>query len=296
MRKDKPTFYTIVVLLIIFIPMSIYGTYLKLNETTEVYNVNEDFYFNGSLYFYENGNLLGTYECISTCGYATSSEEEFIDNYYTDGTTENLGIINSTFTFLQDGEDIFMYNISSGTKLLSYENIKFYNTVNNENIVIVKFGDFWGAVSLDNMTPSITIKYDELSIGNITTDGVLDANYVLAKSSGSYMIIDSENKQISSSFDNEIVDYTKEYIITYNEKYQFYSYEGEEYLDKYEITDYKVTENYIAVYYNKYILVYSDISSSYKDLYVVNDYETFELVEENNIPIVYIDGVDITND
>lgn len=75
--KDKPIFYIIILLLVVFLPVCIYGTIrqLKNKKPTEPDN---NTYKDGFLYFYEDNKLVGKYKCLGTCSYAGGSKKKKI--------------------------------------------------------------------------------------------------------------------------------------------------------------------------------------------------------------------------
>lgn len=296
MKKDKPTGITIILLFILFLSISIYGGILKLNnEEVVIENTNQDFYFNGSLYFYSDANeLLGTYECKTLeCGYAQSSDETFIDYYYVSENDYEIGIISNSFVILQDGEEIFIYNFSLNSIVVEFEDLKYYNTSNSENIILVKENGFWGARSLTSLLPDVEVMYDELSIANNVVDGLLDSSHLLAKFNNEYFIVDNLNNTLSVKFSSEIVDYTNDFIITYDEFYHVFDYEGNELLN-YELSYYTKSENYYVFVYNNYVLIYDDLFSTYINYITISDYEEISIIESNDgTYAVYVDGESI---
>ena len=79
--KDKKTLITIIVLLVIILPMGIYGTIKNFNTgktETKDDNPNKEFIYNNKLYFYYENELLATYEC-STCNNASNEIDDVKD-------------------------------------------------------------------------------------------------------------------------------------------------------------------------------------------------------------------------
>lgn len=298
MRKDKPTFITLLVLFVVFLGMSIYGGVVKYNnrEISTGENVNKEFYYSGSLYFYDEvGELLGTYKCVTdTCGYAISADETYLDYYYSSGETYEIGTVNSDYVFLQDGENVILYNFSLGFDILTFEEIKFYNTTNTENFVLVKLNGLWGAITLSDLSRNIEIMYEELSIGDITSGDYLSGNYLLAKFNNMYYIIDNKNITLSEKFSSEIVDYTEKYIITYDDFYHVYDYEGNEVIN-FDLSYYTKSDNYYAFVYNNFLIIYSDLSSGYIEAINIDDYTDIAIEEDENGYKIYVDDVELVH-
>ncbi len=296
MGSNKPTLYVMIVLFVTFLSLSIYGAYAMYDENKEITNDNKEFYFNGKLYFYQNEELLGTYECANDfCGYATSFEEEYITDYFTGGTVSNLGIINSDYVFLQDGEEIFLYSISLEMKINIYEEIKFYNTYSSENYILVKSDGLWGAVSLTTLRPVISVMYEELSVLNISSYGKLSGKYLLAKLNGESFIITSEGELASQRYTGEVAFADENYIVLYDESYHIYDFEGTEYLSSYTVTQIDYSDNYYVVVWDNYAVVYSYFSLSYIEYLNLNNNGVVTIVEENGLYTIYEDGNELTN-
>ena len=110
-EKNKMTFITIVVLLSIFSLFDIIGT---IKHIVRDVNIKKQFKFNNQLYFYSNGDLLGTYECldITKCDYAT----------YSNGTKSS--IIGNKYALIKDKNAVILYNIVDSKKELAFEEVK----------------------------------------------------------------------------------------------------------------------------------------------------------------------------
>lgn len=295
MKKDLPTFIVILLLFLVSLSGSIYGFVLKFNSNefnNTLENTNKDFYFNGSLYFYSNeGELLGNYDCLNEdCGYIKSDDENFINYYYESAENIDFGVINDSFVFLQDGDEKFLYAITLASKILTYEEVKYYDTFNTENYILVKYEGYWGAVSLSDLSRNVEFKYDELSLADNLINNELDGSTILAKLNGLYYLIDNEDNIISESFSNQIVYYNTDSIVTYDETYNVYDYNGNKKIS-YDFKYFDKTTNYFVFVFNNYLLVYDDLSNKYIDMYTISDYSDIRIEEDNSLLSIYIDGI-----
>ena len=186
MKTKKSTLITIIVLLVIFLPLAIYGTYASHRGEVEVKNVNKDFYFNGFLYFYdESGKEKGRYECVSTdCGYVNTiiDDDEYNINYYEDGQEEKLAYSNNDFALIQDNAEIFVYSLKLNQRIVTFKAVKDYHAkINGEAIIAQNEEGKWGVLMLPNMTTIIPYEYDFIGLANKLVDGKLDISTLIVK-------------------------------------------------------------------------------------------------------------------
>ncbi|MBQ4584352.1 MAG: hypothetical protein IJA94_05650 [Bacilli bacterium] len=203
MEKNKYTFYSIVILLIILVPCSIYGTYMHIKTNA---NINHEFKFNNKLYFYENDKLLGTYDCKSDdCDYAIHSSTK-------------SSIINSQYTFISDDKKVYLYDITSKESLKTYEEVQ---TI-MENIYKVRQNGLWGAISISaTLNTLLECSYDDLEFKN---------NKFLALKDNKWSIYQNQKELFSTEL--EIKDFTEELVVVTNNGIdKLYDYQSKEYLE-----------------------------------------------------------------
>lgn len=292
MKKDKPTGIVIIVLFVFFLSISIYGGVLKKELANSFLNLNKDFYFLGELYFYDDeGEFITTYECVTdSCGYAVSGSEEYLTYYYENGDMEHLDIINDEYVFLQDGDDVILYNLILSSVILTFEEIKFYNVENTGNYIFVKLDGLWGTFSLTTLSNNIEYKYDELSIGKFYNGTKLNGLYVYAKSGNSSYIVNNFDKVLSASFTEEVVDYTTSAIVTYNEYYNVFNYSGELILTS-DFTYYTRSDNYFALVSGNDLFIYNNLTSGYIEVYSVDNFNEITILETEDGYEVYADDL-----
>lgn len=259
MEKNKGTLITIIILLLVFIPCTILGMIKHFEDQ----NKNREFYFNGKLHFYNGEVLLGTYECkTEKCGYA---EYEEIDTEKKIETT----LINNQYAFIKDGNDLFVQDVTTNTKILDFEEIKSYSIPIENNSYIAKHEGKWGVISLEpSILSVINYEYDDLYLNYNNTINELSLEKVIVKEAENYKIIKDKEEVFSTT--NQIVEFTDNLIITLLEdgSYEIVDYDNKDYFSQDHIVRYLIIDNYLAIW-TPYNL----------DLYSIN--------EDSNPPVNY---------
>ncbi|MBO5095952.1 MAG: hypothetical protein J6B98_03680 [Bacilli bacterium] len=259
MEKNKGTLITIIILLLVFIPCTIFGMIKHFEDQ----NKNREFYFNGKLHFYNGEVLLGTYECkTEKCGYA---EYEEIDTEKKIETT----LINNQYAFIKDGNDLFVQDVTTNTKILDFEEIKSYSIPIENNSYIAKHEGKWGVISLEpSILSVINYEYDDLYLNYNNTINELSLEKVIVKEAENYKIIKDKEEVFSTT--NQIVEFTDNLIITLLEdgSYEIVDYDNKDYFSQDHIVRYLIIDNYLAIW-TPYNL----------DLYSIN--------EDSNTPVNY---------
>lgn len=248
MEKNKYTLYTIIFLLIICLPCSIYGTYKHV--LTNV-NVNQKFKFNNKLYFYEDSKLLGTYDCDSeNCNYTT-----FTNN---DSTAT---IINSRYTFITDDKKTYLYDITAGKKLKRYDEVHY----TMGNVYIVREKELWGAININTTINRIfDCNYDALKFKN---------NKFLALKDKKWTISQGQNELFSSYL--EIKDFNNDFIIlTDGVNDKIVDFENNEYINTISDKSLSFVSDFILLKRsnNYYVYQFNKIAEGYTPAVIGNFY------------------------
>lgn len=259
----KGVLITIIVLLIIFIPLSICSFVLhKMDDekgfTKHEENLNHEFYYQNKLYFYDNTDkLIGTYDCTTTnCNYAKSTinDEKYAIDYY---KTEDLEtkLIQNRYAFLTDAEsngNPFLYDVQNHRKTVSFSSIKNYGIGIEENNVIVEDDEGkFGVLSLD-ADPKIVIDYEYDFIGlanfiNNEKNEVMNDLYV-AKKAKEWFLIDKNGAVLTDPLKREIVSYNGQNIIVKdNFGYYLINYNNDEVLTESPYTSLSFTGKYLNI-------------------------------------------------
>ena len=229
-------------------------------------------------YRYEDGKLifldksdkeLGTYECknknIEKClvaknDYSSDKFERIISVDESNQEIERTSqIYHDNFVFVQDGEDIVIYDIKKGESDLKLKTIKTYGT--NDLAVVEDETNKFGLLEIKNTGYSYLIKPNYDNLGIINTE----LSYLIATDKDKNYIIDTSDKKLSSAFSSNIMSVNKKYIVTSSgSSYNLYDYKNKELLSGYD---------YIGLHSNLISLVNS------KKLYLM-DNELNKLYEE----------------
>lgn len=245
----KGTLIMLVVLLVIFLPLTVAGFYFHFAGTPEDVtkdNPNHDFHYDNKLWFYDaDDNLIGTYECVtSNCDYATSyinDGEYSIDSYVPSEGEDGLlmdSVINNQFVFLTDFEsadyEAFLYDIKNGVsyKTVTYTSVKDYGVGIAGNLFIVENSNHkYGVLQIGEMAQLVVpFEYDFIGLVNATDEnGQILGDYFVAQQSGSWFILGSGGAVVSTASTEGIVTYNGTYIITKDttDHYHLVNYQNE---------------------------------------------------------------------
>lgn len=289
-KENKSILVIIIVLLIIFLPLSLLGIYLNfanvLTDKTDTDLSNNsnissnEKYKDGTLYFYDSdNNLLGTYNCVSTkCSYGKSIIDDTdysID--YLNTKSQDFNIVNNRFIFINDENKYKLYDITNKKVIAEYDQVKNYNNMMQDDLYIVMSNNKWGVVKIgETIETIIDFQYDFIGlIDNIdSSTNLLNSDNYVVKKDGIWYIVDKENDLISNPLSNEIASYNDVLIgVKSEDTYYLYDYYGQR---KLEITGF----NYIS-FTNKYI----NIVDKNNNLYVydyINDKKISDDIKLDN--------------
>lgn len=249
MKNNKFVLPIIIIFLLFFLPLSIYGIYSNKNSILSIDNPNHEHKYNNKLYYYDdNDNLIGYYECLSEdCDDAKTIIEDENNIYYDKGTNENIGLLSNNNVFISDNNIIKLYNLNSKVTILELKLIKNYNTTIDGNLLIVKnTEDKYGVMDLNLVNYKIMPEYDYLAINNSFDGENIIASKLIAKKDDIYYLIDINNKKITADFNNNIYDYNDNIVVCNNDnKYMIYKYDGTKLLDYQEIIKINILKNEI---------------------------------------------------
>lgn len=249
MNKEAPkkgAFILIIVLLVIFAPLSIISFALHImssnNQNQELVNVNHDFYYQGKLYFYNDDTLLGTYTCKSSkefCGYVKSKSEDekyAISSYQS--LEKEIPVIQDHYVFLVDGEGSkpFLYDIGLNKSLITYDLVNNYNIgLEQERFIVKNEQGKYGVLGLLGQI-QIIVPYEYDFIGSVdfidSDSGLLMADNFVALKDGMWYLIGNQGAILTEPVSKEIVSYTGQYIIIKDmERYSLINYQNEQVLE-----------------------------------------------------------------
>ncbi len=304
MINHKITLWAIIVLLILFIPLTIFSTYMHFNKGPVVQeNPNHEFKFENKLYFYNEVNeLIGKYECSnSICDLAiNSNNEDYSLEEYEDEDTK-FELVNNRYAFICDKndkekEEIKLYDLSLNRILATYKAVKNYGIGIEGDIYIVKNNDDkYGVIGFnEGIALKIPFKYDYIGLVNkidSETEKIASSKYAVMKDK-KWQLTDLNNAEFTSNIDGDIASYNEEYIILKNgSNYKLIDYNGRNYLN----------EGYLYLgFYSKYIEIIDNFNNFYlynmknsekiSKEYSVKDISDVDLKQENNNIIISING------
>lgn len=271
--KNKPTLIAIIVLLVIFVPLSIYTTYLKLFKVEELPDTK-------------------TQEVTSYL----DDIDKFVD-IKTDGQRTSIGtfkIANKDYTFVLKDNTVYLHSIADNLNILDYQAIKFYNSYIENNLLIVKRDNKWGIINLNSLQPVVKPEYDYLGLIDDEKDGVLNTNTFIGLKNNFYSLykLGDSFKKVSSDFKDIIYTYNnnQKVIITINnDRYKVYDFNGNNLLENYEITKAAITNNYLAIIDSQNNLyLFNRVPGLPFENYSVKDVSKLKLKESANTLEIYL--------
>lgn len=223
-KSNRGVLVLIILLLIIFSTLSIWGYIANKNGVGQKENVNREFKYNGKLYFYNMLELVGTYKCkTNDCDYATGTIDdlEYAINYYNTVSDLKTSLIAKKYALLVDGSnEVLLYDIVNSNIVNKYKEVKNYGIGIDGNYYILKDqNDKWGVIKLDDEVKTvIDFKYDYIGLHNDIKLGTkkLDGSIFVVKDNNYWRLISNEGIEKSTLFTNEIFDYNERYVITKN--------------------------------------------------------------------------------
>lgn len=299
MENKKPAAITIVVLLLIFTPLTIIGLLFRDDRHPLEENPTHDFFYKGYLWFYDkNDEFLSKYECMTNiCDYTISviNDDTYNMKYYKEGNSPKMTLLDDKYTFLTDGSVIYLYDAQSGSTLQTYKALKNYSTnINGDYYIIQNTNDLWGVLMVNEMLASVLpFQYDFIGLPNkILTENTLASDKFIVKKDSKWFIVNNENNAISGYIDNPIIEITDDYIFSQDEnKIRVYSYDNLEYLKTFQIKDYILIDGYVGIITDNFVLVYKHLGENYiKSITIPSKDDKVTMEKKDNNLNVLING------
>ncbi len=266
--QDKKTLISIIVLLVIFIPLSVLGTikHFEPEDDTPVDdNPNKELIYEDKVYLYDdNGVLLDTYNC-DDCSKAeiVLDESEYHTNYYKNGNEEFGPVIDENWAIFMEDDDYALYNLAGHMVGGYYQSVKNYKVGMTNKALIYKYNGEWGVTFLDNSAEGITSsqhQYEYLTLCAHLKNNLLDTSYFISKRKSLWFLLDNNGNAVTV-VRSEIVDYSSNYIVTYDDGYHIFDLEENEYLQY--MTKDKVfgIDKYIVILVNNVLYFYENCNA-----------------------------------
>ena len=270
MDNKKSILAVLILLLVIFVPLTIFSVYLKFSgydtnrkENTPEQNTKKDnqivenkdksTYKDGVLYFYDkNKNQIGTYTCKKDpCSYATSliDDKSYAIDYLANDS-EEIPIILDRYAFINDDNQVYLYDVLNNELIGTYKAVKNYNNMTDPSIMIALADNKWGVIKLaDKVTTMIPFQYDFIGLTNdLNDDGLLSNEYFVIKSNISWAIVDDSGVVMSNYLTNEISSYNGLLIgIKAGNTYYLYDREGVRVVDEKGFNYVSFVDRYINI-------------------------------------------------
>ena len=228
MKNNKMVLPVIIILLIIFLPLTVIGSYKSLSKGTSLENPSKEHKYNNKLFYYDSeGKLLGTYECTSSdCDDAQTEIDDEINDFYKEGDKNDIGVFNTDNVFIKDNDKIYLYSLGTKIKLLTLNMLKNYNSDIEGNYLIVKNEEnLYGLFDLNVGNFKIKPSYDYMALANKTDGEVIKSDKIIVEKLKGYYLIDKDDNSLTSTFGVPIYDYNDNLIISKNNDiYSFYTY------------------------------------------------------------------------
>lgn len=309
MKNKKITLGVIIILLIIFLPISIFSTvrHFQVTHAPEE-NPNHEFKYDGKLYFYDGNNLLGTYTCKNAnnyCDYAQIKQNtvtSLIEKKIDENTTSP--IIDNRFVFIMDTADeidsseILLYDLSINQVIGHYKEVKNYGIgIQDDYFILENQHDLWGMVYFnDGINVKLPFQYDFIGLADkIDSESNKIASDILAiRQDDAWHIIDANGKIYIDDLTSDLISYNDEYyIIKENNILQLKNFKNQVILNN-NFTYLNFYNDYLEIIDSQNQFYLYDIRSTQRisNFYPVESIEDIELkTEDNQIQIIQNDEV-----
>ena len=306
MRNSTITFWTIVVLLLLLLPMTIYGTSMHIkNAQPVIENPNHAFKYEGKLYFYDGNTLLGTYACqgnVANCDISSSSDNyPYSLNEKKIEKNSRLPVIANRYVFIKDldadKENILFYDLTLKQVLKKYKEIKNYGIGIANNYYILKdTDDFYGVLAINNdFRLLLPFQYNYIGLTNKmdSEEDKIASDIFAVLQNGKWTLIDINGATFTEPMQSEIFSYNSEYVVlkdNMTNTMQLVDYSNNILFNNFKYID----------FYNKYVLFMDNFNNFYlydmnerarvSNTYSISSIEDVELKLENNEIQIYIKG------
>ncbi len=257
--NKKTVLYTIIILLIIFFPLTIYSYTIKDQDLKmEEENPKHFPYYSGYLWFYKDNQLINKYKCENErCTYA-------------------YPVINQKYVFIIDGQLIKLYDINLNKVYANFDEVK-----KGEDIYLVKKDNLWGIYIINDEIQEIEKTVNE----NIK---ILNSKFVIKKDN--QWTLKDKDRIILNNLEQEIVAFNNNYVICQDNNYfKIYDLNGYNLMSDYYINNYSLSPNYIALVIDNILYIYEDLNNAYLNYYKLDSNSPIT-IEENNHNLIIRQG------
>lgn len=291
-KKRKILIVVLSVLLLLFLSLLFYVFVIVDKQQMIVVEKDNFIYENGTLKLLdENQREIGIYECENKdpklCYVAFEDTDDDFDiekTEYEDGKLLKLRskIYDNKYVFIYDNvkenaDKLQLYNIKNKKIEDDYFGVKSY-IIDEENYLVLRNKDKKSAFyKIEKVLEEIIeFEYDYLGIIENKEDKI-----IIAQKDKEWMLIDFDNEELSSKFEEEIKNYNEQYIVLKNSnKYRVVEYMS---VEVFNDLDYVELEDEIALVVQKNKLNIVDYSNNQLI------YEMIELDNSDYVKTIVID-------
>lgn len=261
-KRNTFMLISIIVLLIAFLPVTLYVSVLKINKKIEESaqdNPHHKLYFEGSLYFYStNDKLLGTYSCqYQNCNYAinTSDDSNYSLNYDKNNYNYNNSFIENRYVFVNDNynnyDNAILYDIDTKKVLETFKAKKdYFLGIDNNLIIVQNNNNLWGVIQIKDGTYKVVVPFNYEFIGlqnkiNEASNKIEVSSFVVRKDT-KWALVSNEGLLLTKYIPDEIISYNSKYIYArLGDYYDVYNYEGISFNNSYKYKHINIKDNLI---------------------------------------------------
>lgn len=298
-KNNKTTLILSIIITIIFLPLAVLSTYghiLYPKTTTDTCDFKLT---DGSCYTCDNK--------AGYCGYAYNyvNDKKYSLNYYQG--TNNYISVSPGFVFIMDTPTSFDRN-----DILQYPKVTIYSTANQSKIKLTGLNNY-GIGLADNyyigiddsgkysiyyinqvIRRSFPDTYDFIGVANHQKDGKLDSSRFVALLNEEWKLIDTSNNALTTTFNDEIYDYTNYALALHNTKnnnYYLADYMGNNILNMY-FDRVEIYKDIILAINNNTLYIYDSASAAtLGEPISMTDVNAYRIEENTDYLDLYVDDV-----
>lgn len=255
-KKRKILIIVLSVLLLLFLLFLLYIFVIVDNQQKIVVEKDNFIYENGTLKLLdENQREIGIYECENKdpklCYVAFEDNDDDFNiekTIYEDGESLNIRskIYDNKYVFIYDNvkesaDKLHLYNIKDESREDEYFGVKSYTIEDSDYLVLRNKDKKTALYKIDkDLEELIEFEYDYLGMIEDKKEKIL-----IAQKDKEWMLINFDNEEISSKYEDEIKNYNEQYIVLKNSnKYRVVEYMS---VEVFNDLDYVVLEEKIAL-------------------------------------------------
>ena len=248
MKNNKIVLPLIIILSLVFIPLSVIGVGNKIYIKARGENPDHLHKIGNKLYYYDSSNvLIGTYECKnSNCDSAKGVIDDNNFDYNLDASTDPIGVFAEDYIFVQDGDELILDNVRLDRVISTFKTYKNYGSNISGNFIILQdeTGKY-GLFDLINIGYANDRKYDFIGVTKDMQSAKPEDLRLAVKDNNSWYIVTYDGSVVSSEIKEPIYSYDKDFIFTSsNGLYNVYDYKNEKKYEGLKIDSFKRFNDY----------------------------------------------------